>query len=459
MQAHRKKIIIPLVVDQSYKALTLGKQLAVALLSVELERGERFVSSKLIGWPLLIKRIGEKKYIIFDKTELLFSKFSKKVYPDFTLLSEEFRNINSPEDFIQRLEQLRIDEIKSNIEINIPSLINIDLNFIDKLNSNPNSLELNEILPEKLINSDVQTYLNIFSGLCNEVNSVRSAILSFISVVDSVYYKFEEFLNEEIEGIKKKYSGILESKKSEIKGKIEEIKPKIENELRVKYEEVLKDFINTEVELSKAELEFEAGLINENDLDSKKRKANEIYSQLLSVRTTIEDPYIRVLRNEREFMKSQELEMNNTISLINSKIKALRDSLKLFKERVDKALQELDATEKYLNSFYNKLETFTDDEFNIIIPFIVIKTNKDKIIVVKPAIYKGKSQGMLSRIFKRTDLVIEYQTNFSPFINYLRTLQQINDNILNYSQEINEGLKEVEKDGWKSKDSVNEFYS
>ncbi|MCY0860474.1 MAG: hypothetical protein OWQ54_08605 [Sulfolobaceae archaeon] len=454
-----KANVIPLVVDQSYHPLPIGKQLTVALLSADLERGESFVAAELIGWPLLIKKVNEGKYLIFDKSEVLFSKFTKKVYPDLFSIAEDLKKIENLDDFIKRLEQLRLDEIKSSIEINIPSLINVNLSYIDKLELDK-EFTIDETLPEKLTMEDIKTYLNIFMGLCNEINSLKSNISNFVSVVDSVYLKFKERLESEAEEVKKKYSEVIEYKKSEIAKKIEELEPKLEQELREKYDSFLKELIDAEVNLSKMEVRYEAGLVEEPEVNELKKKVDEKISQLINMRKDVESPYLKIMKNEKEFINSQLNEMNNYLSNINSKIKLVSEAIKKFKMRIDKVMQDLDNTERYLNSFYNSFEKFNDDEIEIIIPFIVIRTNKNRNIVIKPMIYKGKAQGMLSRLFKRTDLYLEHQINLSIFLNYLKNYQDVKDNIREkYSQEINEGLKEVEKDGWKSRDDINEFYS
>ncbi len=108
-----------------------------------------------------------------------------------------------------------------------------------------------------------------------------------------------------------------------------------------------------------------------------------------------------------------------------------------------------------MESFYQKLD-FPED-IVIIIPFLIVITNKNRKIVIIPQIYKGKVQGVFSKFFKKSDLSIPFMNSLQIFAEYLK-LMEFQDNIKIYAREINEALKEIENDGWKSKESIDEIY-
>ncbi|TRM80086.1 hypothetical protein DJ524_08700, partial [Sulfolobus sp. D5] len=102
-------LYLPFAIDKENRQLNVGKQIAIGLLNLDLERKERISKAILIGWPILIKSIDQKKFLVLDSTLTLVSKLNRNLYPDYKAILEDVAQSSNIDDFISKLKKIRLD--------------------------------------------------------------------------------------------------------------------------------------------------------------------------------------------------------------------------------------------------------------------------------------------------------------------------------------------------------------
>lgn len=443
---------VPLVVDQNYNELLFNKQVAIGLLNIDLDKKERITKASIVGWPILLKKLDQEHFLVLDETMNVVSKITKGIYPSYKDISKEISSIDEVDDLLSKLNKLELEQ-KSVAEISLAGLLNLDVNQLIKVIKNK-QFQLT-VLNSKISDHDIRLITETLTSLKIEAYNVLTSLEILMKTVDDKRLELKQKLLNEIDKVSKKYNDLINKKSAEIEAELQTILPEISEEVKKKLDQVVLQLTDLISKYTINNLKYESGIVDKIEVDNVRKELENTFTDILNIKDEINKKYSPKLKEYKSSLDNLRSEKNSEIDKINKKIKELEDTVNNFRNKVNKAKNSIESFITYVESFYQKLD-FPEDVV-IIIPFLIAITNKNRKIVIIPQIYKGKVQGVFSKFFKKSDLSIPFMNSLQIFVEYLK-LMEFQDNIKIYSREINEALKEIENDGWKSKESIDEIY-
>ncbi|WP_229572040.1 hypothetical protein [Saccharolobus caldissimus] len=443
---------VPLVVDQNYNDLPFNKQIAIGLLNIDLDKKERVTKASIVGWPILLKKLDQENFLVLDETMNVVSKITKGIYPSYKDISKEISSIDEVDDLLSKLNKLELEQ-KSIAEISLAGLLNLDVNQLIKVIKNK-QFQLT-ILNSKISDHDIKLITETLTSLKIEAHNVLTSLELLMKTVDDKRLELKQKLLNKIDEVSKKYNDLINKKSAEIETELQTILPEISEEVKKKLDQVVLQLTDLISKYTINNLKYESGIADKIEVDNVRKELENTFTDILNIKDEINKKYSPKLKEYKSSLDNLRSEKNSEIDKINKKIKELEDTVNNFRNKVNKAKNNIESFITYVESFYQKLD-FPED-IVIIIPFLIAITNKNRKIVVIPQIYKGKVQGVFSKFFKKSDLSIPFMNSLQIFAEYLK-LMEFQDNIKVYAREINEALKEIENDGWKSKESIDEIY-
>jgi len=443
---------VPLVVDQNYNELLFNKQVAIGLLNIDLDKKERITKASIVGWPILLKKLDQEHFLVLDETMNVVSKITKGIYPSYKDISKEISSINEVDDLLSKLNKLELEQ-KSIAEISLAGLLNLDINQLIKVIKNK-QFQL-KVLNSKISDHDIRLITETLTSLKTEAYNVLTSLELLMKTVDDKRLELKQKLLNKIDEVNKKYNDLINKKSAEIEAELQTILPEISEEVKKKLDQVVLQLVDLISKYTINNLKYESGIADKIEVDNVRKELENTFTDILNIKDEINKKYSPKLKEYKSSLDNLRSEKNSEIDKINKKIKELEDTVNNFRNKVNKAKNNIESFITYVESFYQKLD-FPED-IVIIIPFLIVITNKNRKIVIIPQIYKGKVQGVFSKFFKKSDLSIPFMNSLQIFAEYLK-LMEFQDNIKIYAREINEALKEIENDGWKSKESIDEIY-
>ncbi|MDT7861622.1 MAG: hypothetical protein RRA45_05370 [Saccharolobus sp.] len=443
---------VPLVVDQNYNELLFNKQVAIGLLNIDLDKKERITKASIVGWPILLKKLDQEHFLVLDETMNVVSKITKGIYPSYKDISKEISSINEVDDLLSKLNKLELEQ-KSIAEISLAGLLNLDINQLIKVIKNK-QFQLT-VLNSKISDHDIRLITETLTSLKTEAYNVLTSLELLMKTVDDKRLELKQKLLNKIDEVNKKYNDLINKKSAEIEAELQTILPEISEEVKKKLDQVVLQLVDLISKYTINNLKYESGIADKIEVDNVRKELENTFTDILNIKDEINKKYSPKLKEYKSSLDNLRSEKNSEIDKINKKIKELEDTVNNFRNKVNKAKNNIESFITYVESFYQKLD-FPED-IVIIIPFLIVITNKNRKIVIIPQIYKGKVQGVFSKFFKKSDLSIPFMNSLQIFAEYLK-LMEFQDNIKIYAREINEALKEIENDGWKSKESIDEIY-
>jgi len=443
---------VPLVVDQNYNELLFNKQVAIGLLNIDLDKKERITKASIVGWPILLKKLDQEHFLVLDETMNVVSKITKGIYPSYKDISKEISSINEVDDLLSKLNKLELEQ-KSIAEISLAGLLNLDINQLIKVIKNK-QFQLT-VLNSKISDHDIRLITETLTSLKTEAYNVLTSLELLMKTVDDKRLELKQKLLNKIDEVNKKYNDLINKKSAEIEAELQTVLPEISEEVKKKLDQVVLQLVDLISKYTINNLKYESGIADKIEVDNVRKELENTFTDILNIKDEINKKYSPKLKEYKSSLDNLRSEKNSEIDKINKKIKELEDTVNNFRNKVNKAKNNIESFITYVESFYQKLD-FPED-IVIIIPFLIVITNKNRKIVIIPQIYKGKVQGVFSKFFKKSDLSIPFMNSLQIFAEYLK-LMEFQDNIKIYAREINEALKEIENDGWKSKESIDEIY-
>lgn len=444
-----KTLYVPLAVDQNYRELNLGKQIAVALLNLDLERKERLTKASLIGWPILLKKVGNN-FLILDSTMTISSKIIKYIYPNYNDIAKEISSVNTYEDFMSKLK-ISLEK-RSSAEISLTGLLNLDVTQLIKV-SKEGQYPL-FVLDNKIIDHDINLINDNLISLKTEAIGVITSLEVLLREVDNTRVRIKQNLVNMQEDIKKKYSVLLEEETKKIEAELQKISAEILSKINDEFNKINQKLPESLLKYSINTLKYEGGIIEKSEFEKSQNEFENLLNELRKIRDKAIESYLKEIRNYRNNIENMKSKRNSEIEEINNKIREMDNAVKSFVDRSNNIKRELESFISYIDSFRVNL-TLTDDTI-IIIPFLLAVTNKGRRIVVPPQVYKGKAQGVLNKLFKKSELSTPLM-DLRLFSENIRG--EFEDNVKVKSQDVNIALKEIDDEGWKSLESIDDIYA
>ncbi|AOL16399.1 hypothetical protein BFU36_06440 [Sulfolobus sp. A20] len=446
-------LYLPFAIDKENRQLNVGKQIAIGLLNLDLERKERISKAILIGWPILIKSIDQKKFLVLDSTLTLVSKLNRNLYPDYKAILEDVAQSSNIDDFISKLKKIRLDARGTN-EVSLSGLINLDVSKLITIARRDKYYEM-FTLEEKITDHDIKLIGNNLISLKTEANSTITSLEFLVNELNNLKIKFKKQLDDKINEITKKYEELIRQKINEVETEIAKASPEIINEIQNEFDQNIKNKLLTSItNYVISNLKYEGGVLGSQDLDKSRRDLDEVINEIVRVKDRVGQNYVNKIRRYKGEINDLEKEKNSELFTLNEKINDLENVINNIRVNAERVKQEITSFNKYVNSFYYEIDS--NEDIKLIIPFLLAVTSTNRRIVVVPQVYNGK-QNILGKIFKRQDLSTPLMSYLDAFTNYVKNVEA-EDNIKINSRDIDNGLKEISDDGWKSKESVADIY-
>ncbi|AZF67480.1 hypothetical protein SULI_02920 [Saccharolobus solfataricus] len=446
---------VPLAVDQNYNEINFHKQIAISLLNLDLEKKEKVVRASIIGWPLLIKKT-EQGFLVLDQTLRVSSRILKYIYPPFNDVASEFSSMNDYTTFVSNLKKINLKRVSSN-EITLIGLLNIEIDKLLKVAKN--SVNANYqlfMLDSKLSDHDVKVIKDTLISLKAEAIFTITSLESLVKEVDDVRVRIKKGYASKLEATTKKYNELIENKKKEIDNEVQKANSEIYNETNSEISSRISRLTDITTRHIVVSLKYEGGIVGRDEFENSKNEFENLLNEFRQIKDSVAGKYLEKIKNLRKELDSLYSERNSEIENINKLMKDLDNVTNDFKNDANKVKENIENFIKYIESFYNTKLDMAEDS-TLVIPFLIAKTNTGNTLVVQPQVYKGKTRGILGKVFKKSDLS-EPLLNLQVFTEYLKTIDII-DNVKIHSIQINNALKEINDEGWRSLDSLEEIYA
>ncbi len=447
-------LYVPFAIDKDNKQLNVGKQIAIGLLNLDLERKERISKAVVIGWPILIKSIDQKRFLVLDSTLTLASKLNRNLYPDYKAILDDVAQSSNVDDFISKLKKIRLNARGTN-EVSLSGLINLDVGKLITIARRDKYYEI-FTLDEKITDHDIKLISNNLISLKTEANSTITSLEFLLNELNNLKVRFRKQLDDKINEIIKKYEELIKQKVNEVETEISKISPEIANEIQNEFDQNIRNKLITSItNYAISNLKYEGGVLSPQDLDKNKKDLDDVINELLRVKDKVSQNYVDKIKRYKGEISNLEKEKNSELVALNEKINDLENVMNNVRVDAERVKQEIISFNKYVNSFYYEIDS--NEDIKLIIPFLLAVTSTNRRIVVVPQVYNGK-QNILGKIFKRQDLSTPLMSYLDVFANYVKNVEA-EDNVKVLSREIDNGLKEISDDGWKSKESVTDIYA
>jgi hypothetical protein len=448
-------IFIPLAIDENGQPLPVEKQIAVALVSGT-GKDIRIKMAHLLGWPLtLIKYERSGGYIIFDQTLNLFTSLQFTVLQNYSIILNTLQNTKSDEELLKILRSFKWADIKGYEEVIFKGLVNIDLSRLFSTGSQQLPLS---ILPKEATQFDIDS-------LISDLNSKEENIQNNLNILDNVTSKISTIITilkgkraEERKQIEDKYDQIISQKQNELQQKSVEVKKNLESELLQEAKKSYERVAEIENSLAKAEIDLEAGLITQKDLEAlnitKSRYLQDVQQRLQSIKQKYKIEIKRIVDEINKIKQQKQVE----VEAKNKEIGELDNLLNYILKQLNDLKGKLKAELENLKSV-SKRAPFIEDKIDVILPFLVLRDSYDRFIVVPPSLYRNKRS--LFGFFKRdpTDITSKIM-DFSPFEKVIITTYTttLNDNLLQLKAQVEKGLEDLYNDGWNVRRQLESYY-
>ncbi|MEM4884814.1 MAG: hypothetical protein QXO77_04835, partial [Saccharolobus sp.] len=235
---------------------------------------------------------------------------------------------------------------------------------------------------------------------------------------------------------------------------LQKISPEILSKINDEFNKINQKLPESLLKYSINTLKYEGGIIEKSEFEKSQSEFENLLNELRKIRDKAIESHLKEIRNYRNNIENMKSKRNSEIEEINDKIREMDNAVKSFVDRSNNIKRELESFISYIDSFRVNL-TLTDDTI-IIIPFLLAVTNKGRRIVVPPQVYKGKAQGVLNKLFKKSELSTPLM-DLRVFSENIRG--EFEDNVKVKSQDVNIALKEIDDEGWKSLESIDDIYA
>ncbi|WP_338598189.1 hypothetical protein V6M85_06745 [Sulfolobus tengchongensis] len=442
-----------LAVDQNYNELNFYKQIAIALLNLDLERREKIEKASIIGWPILLKKT-DQGFLVLDETLTITSKIVKYIYPPFKDIASEFSTINDTQTFISKVKKINLDHISS-AEISLVGLLNIEMEKVIKTARKKEEISY-PILDSKISEHDVKVINENLVNLKSEILTTLTSLEVLLKEVEDTRIRIKRNLSDQIEEINKKYKELIENKTKEIENEIQNASNDISNSINNEVNSKVSKLTETLTRQAITSLKYEGGTIGKTEFESSNKELETVIDEIRKIKDNVIEKYLEKVRYLKRDLDKLYADRNNEIEKINNMMREVDNVANDFRNRANKAKENMESFVKYIDLFYEKLDLA--DDTTVIIPFLIAKTNKGNVFVTTPQIYKGKAKGIFSKVFRKSELSEPLSNSLQVFVDQLKKIE-INDNIKIYSAQINTALEEIKAEGWKSIDTLEDIYT
>ncbi|BCU69291.1 hypothetical protein [Stygiolobus caldivivus] len=450
-----ESIYLPLAIDANKQPLNIEKQMAIALVRAT-GREVKIKSGQLIGWPLtLVKNEKNGGYIIFDQTMNITTKLQFTILQNYDRTLSTLQNSKNEAEILALLKSFKWHATKGYEEMTFRGLVNNDITPI--LSTGSPQLPVS-ILQKEASQFDLDTLLQ-------DLNLREKAITDNILIIESVISKVTTIITilkgkraEERKQIEDKYDQLISAKKEELKHKMLETKKKLESELSSESKRLYDKLADIEVLIAKTEIDKEAGLVSEKDLEAlaltKVKYINEINSSITNIKNKYKNE-VRNLASEINLLnqqKQKELEdINNKIIELDNLLQNVVNQLSSIKRACEEELNKL-------KGMY-KRAPYLDEKVDVIVPFLLVKDFADRAIAIGTQVYKYK-KSFFGFFKKEPHDIAENFMDLNEFVQILESKysQNMADNLKQLKRDLDKGLEELYDEGWNVRRRIEEYY-